>query len=144
MDLENEKRQIQSLIAAKIKLIYNRNIDELLANYAADVVSFDLMSPLQNNGIAPMKKRLENWFAGYKSPIKQETANLKIMVSEEIAYSHCLTRTFGINSNGEEMDMWYRTTTGYKKENGRWLITHDHNSEPIDMETGKAMFGLKP
>jgi ketosteroid isomerase-like protein len=42
------------------------------------------------------------------------------------------------------MDMWYRTTTFYKNIDGKWLITHEHVSDPIDMETGKVIFDLQP
>jgi hypothetical protein len=27
---------------------------------------------------------------------------------------------------------------------GKWLITHEHDSEPFDMETFKALLDLKP
>jgi uncharacterized protein (TIGR02246 family) len=139
------EQEIKDLIDAKIRAIYERDIEGLLSNYPPDVVTFDLMSPLQNNTRDAIKKRLESWFAGYESPISQEIACLEIAVSGDVAFSHCLTRTYGTNAKGEDMDMWYRTTNGYRKTGGnRWFITHEHNSEPIHMETGMAMFDLKP
>ena len=143
-NLSASRQEIKNLLDAKIKAIYDRDLEGLLSNYPPDVVTFDLMSPLQNNTRDAIKKRLENWFAGYESPISQEIANLEIAVSGDIAYSHCLTRTYGTNAKGEDMDMWYRTTDGYRKIDGKWFITHEHNSEPINMETGMAMFDLKP
>jgi uncharacterized protein (TIGR02246 family) len=142
-NLSAAQQEIKDLIDAKIKAVYNRDAEGLLANYPADVVTFDLMSPLQNNTRDAIEKRLESWFAGYESPISQEVANLEVTVSGDIAYSHCLTRTNGTNAKGDNMDMWYRTTYCYRKAGGKWLITHEHNSEPIDMKTGMAMFDLK-
>lgn len=42
------------------------------------------------------------------------------------------------------MDMWSRWTVFLKKIDDRWLIAHEHVSVPIDMETEKAMWDLKP
>jgi uncharacterized protein (TIGR02246 family) len=144
INLSASQQEIKNLLDAKIKAVYDRDMEGLLSNYPPDVVTFDLMSPLQNNTRDAIKNRLESWFAGYESPISQEIGNLKIAVSGDIAYSHCLTRTYGTNAKGEAMDMWYRTTDGYRNIDGKWFITHEHNSEPINMETGMAMFDLKP
>ena len=37
-----------------------------------------------------------------------------------------------------------RVTVGYRKTGGKWLVTHEHVSMPIDMKTGKAPTDLKP
>ena len=139
-----EQDQIQAIIDKKIIGIYNRDEHAVLSVYAPDVVSFDLAPPLQNKGIAGVKKRLQGWFASYMGHITQKVADVKIMVDQEIAFSHSLTRTFGTSIQGEEQDMWYRTTTCYKKTMGQWLIVHEHTSDPVDFETGKILFDLKP
>jgi hypothetical protein len=35
-------------------------------------------------------------------------------------------------------------TAGYRKTGGKWLVTHEHVSMPVDMKTGKSPAGLKP
>jgi ketosteroid isomerase-like protein len=47
-------------------------------------------------------------------------------------------------TGGQEIDIWLRATVGYRKTDGRWLVVHEHVSVPIDMESGKALFDLKP
>ena len=37
-----------------------------------------------------------------------------------------------------------RVTDGYRKINGKWLITLEHVSVPVDLETGKADINSKP
>jgi hypothetical protein len=37
-----------------------------------------------------------------------------------------------------------RVTDGYRKINGKWLITQEHVSVPVDLETGKADLTSKP
>jgi ketosteroid isomerase-like protein len=46
--------------------------------------------------------------------------------------------------NGQKSDFWLRWTACYRKANGKWLITHEHVSVPVDMESGKALLDLKP
>jgi ketosteroid isomerase-like protein len=60
-----------------------------------------------------------------------------------VAFSHYLTRC-GAIENGEEKASWMRVTVGYRKTNGKWIIVHEHFSAPFDMESGKALFDLKP
>jgi ketosteroid isomerase-like protein len=142
MEAHTAHAEIRELIDDKIIAVYNRDEKALLAKYAPGVITYDLAAPLQNN--AGLEERLQQWFASYMGHINQEVANVEIAAGEDIAYSHCLMRTWGTSVKGEEQDMWYRVTSCYKKEGGEWRITHEHISEPIDMENGKALFTLKP
>jgi ketosteroid isomerase-like protein len=144
---ESERVDIQEILAViedRINAIYEKDEQRVLANYAPNIISFDLAPPLKSIGIDTIKKRLQNWFAIYQGHINQEVTGVEIEGSCDMAHSHCLTRTHGTSIQGEEMDMWYRTTTFYKNIHGKWLITHEHISDPIDMETGKVIFDLKP
>ena len=106
-----EQDQIQAIIDKKIIGIYNRDEHAVLSVYAPDVVSFDLAPPLQNQGIAGIKKRLQGWFASYMGHITQKVADVKIMVDQEIAFSHSFNPHF-----------WHKHTgrgTGY-------VVPHHH------------------
>lgn len=139
-----EREHIQFIIDQRIKAIYGRDEHQILSFYSPQVTTFDFAPPLQNNGIAAIKQRLENWLASYAGHISQEVSDVHIEVSGNMAYSYCLTRTYGTSIKGEETDMWYRTTTCYKKGTTGWQIVHEHMSDPVDFRTGKVMFSLEP
>jgi hypothetical protein len=40
--------------------------------------------------------------------------------------------------------MWVRWTACFRKLDGRWLVTHEQVSVPIDMESGGALLDLEP
>jgi hypothetical protein len=40
--------------------------------------------------------------------------------------------------------MWVRMATCYCKIDGKWMVTHEHQSVPFDAESGKALLDLKP
>jgi ketosteroid isomerase-like protein len=144
VNASTDREQIKAIIDKKIIGIYNRDEYAVLSVYSPGVVSFDFAPPLQNKGIDAIKKRLQGWFASYMGHITQKINDLHITIDGNIAFSHSLTRTYGTGIKGEELDMWYRTTTCYKKTKGQWLIVHEHISDPVDFETGKILFDLKP
>jgi hypothetical protein len=46
--------------------------------------------------------------------------------------------------DGAKIEMWSRATNGFRKVDGKWLVTHGHSSEPFDTASGKALVDLKP
>ena len=40
--------------------------------------------------------------------------------------------------------MWWRATAGYRRTDGKWIVTHQHASVPFDVASGKASLDLKP
>ena len=99
------------------------------------MVSFDFEPPLQHVG-ADAKRR--NWvaaFAAYERPLGYEIHDLTIAVGDEVAFTHSLNRISGTLKNGSRTDFWLRATTGLRKIDGNWLITHDQVSVPLDFES---------
>ena len=58
--------------------------------------------------------------------------------------NHGLSRVTGMLKSGQDVDMWFRMTLGFRRIVGRWLVVHDYGSDPFDPENGKASLGLKP
>ncbi|MBL4678614.1 MAG: nuclear transport factor 2 family protein [Mucilaginibacter sp.] len=106
-----EREQIQSIIDRRMLAVYGRDEQLIMSFYSPQVTTFDFSPPLQNNGLAAVKVRLEKWLASYAGHIHQEVSDVHVEVSGNMAYSYCLTRTYGTSVNGQEQDMWYRTTT---------------------------------
>lgn len=79
-----------------------------------------------------------------EGPLGIEMRDLKIVADNEAAFCHCLNHFTGKEASGKEIDVWMRATVCYRKIDGRWLAVHEHISVPIDMESGKALFDLKP
>ena len=99
--------------------------------------------PLQAD--APLKKSLEEWFQTFRGPIGYEIHNLKITVGGDVTFCHSLNRISGQRTNSEDTDIWVRETIGLRKIDGRWLITHEHESVPFYMDgSNRAAVDLKP
>ena len=134
--------EIRELIDARAKAIREKNANAILSTYAPDVVMYNLAPPLQTRG--PDRKMLETWFASYQGAMGCEKRDLNISASDSVAFCNYLFRITGTSTEGKAEDMWVRATLGFNKTGGQWLITHEHNSEPFDMQTFKALLDLKP
>jgi ketosteroid isomerase-like protein len=64
-------------------------------------------------------------------------------VDGDVAFCHFLYRVSGTTANGK-IGMWVRATVCLRRIDGRWLITHEHDSVPFEPETGKAALDLQP
>jgi ketosteroid isomerase-like protein len=136
--------QIRGLIEDKVNAVRAKDVDRATFNYAPDVLSFDVIDPLQYIGADAIKKRLGDWFSSFQNSIGFEISDLSITVGGDVAFSHSLNHVSATKTDGVKLDMWWRETACYRKLDGRWQITHQHTSVPFDMESGKASLDLKP
>ena len=138
------EEEVRALIDATVKACRAKDARALMACYAPDVVAFDLIQPLRYEGSDQVAKRAGQWFSSYEGPIEYELHDLKITFCNEAAFGYSLNHVIGITTEGQKVDMWWRATLCCAPRDGKWLITHAHNSEPFDMETGLASVDLKP
>lgn len=76
--------------------------------------------------------------------IRQEIDYLTISASSDLATAHMLIRAGGTLKTGRVVDYWVRVSNFCERSTGRWLITHEHVSLPVDMKTGKVVMDLVP
>jgi uncharacterized protein (TIGR02246 family) len=140
----NREAEIRALMEERVAAIRDKNVERLIGGYAPDVVSFDVVEPLQYIGSDEIRKRMEEWFATFQGAIDIENSNLSIDAGEDVAYCHSLSHVSATTMDGGQLDMWWRETVCYRKIDGKWLITHQHSSVPFNVENGKASLDLKP
>ena len=122
--------QIRECIDASAGAIRAKDLNALMAHYAPDVVTFDLM-PLQSQGVDAYRKNFEAWFASVQGPIDYETHDLRLTTRDDVAFCHYLGRVKSTRATGEKTDYWVRVTAGLQKMNGEWMVTHEHVSVPF-------------
>ena len=142
MTTDNEDK-IRAAIEARADAIRNKDVPGVTPHFTEDSVGFSLAPPLQTK--APLKADLKDWFATFRGPIGLEMRDLKITAGEDVAYCHSLTHLSGEKVDGEKTDVWLRETLCFQNIDGRWLITHTHESVPFYMDGSfKAAIDLKP
>jgi ketosteroid isomerase-like protein len=125
-----------------------RDVTRLLALYAPEAVSFTLAPPLQQGPDTPYgtPEGIEAWFATFDSPVEIFYRDPIVVTEGDVAFVHCLTRmTATPTGSPEPFSLWLRSTFGLRRIEGRWLITHRHESTPFHMDGSfRAATELQP
>ena len=136
--------ETRALMENWLSAVRAQDIQGIVSHYASDILAFDAVSQLQFKSVDAYRKHWETCLAMCSGPMIFEIHDLNIVAADDLAFSHYLTRCDAKEENGEGKAPWMRVTVGYRKTNGKWMIVHEHFSAPFDMESGKALFNLKP
>ena len=139
-----DEAQIRALIDNRVKAVRDKDVNEAISSMAPDIVSFDVVNPFRQMGSDASKKRAEDWFSSFEGSIGYEIADLSITAGDNVAFSHCLSHVSATKADGGQLDMWWRTTVCFGKIDEKWMVMHEHNSVPFDVESGKAVLDFKP
>ena len=139
-DEVNIRQRIDKLVEA----IRAMSLEGVMSIYAPNIVSFDIVPPLQHVGAEAKRKNWIDAFAMYQHPLDYEIRDLTITVGDDVAFAYSLNRISGTLKNGNRTDFWLRSTTCFRRIDGNWLIVHDQVSVPLDLESSRALMNLKP
>jgi ketosteroid isomerase-like protein len=141
-----DAEQIGHLLDAYAAAIRAKDAPATVACYARDAVAFDLAPPLR---IAPDAVRdpryIQQWFDTWDGPIETEGRDLQLVAGDDVAYGFELRHMTGTKTDGETVDLWFRSTACLRKDDGGWKIAHVHNSVPFAMDgSDRALLDLEP
>jgi ketosteroid isomerase-like protein len=139
-----DEADIRQRIDKLAEAIRAMNLEGVMSIYRPDLLSFDIVPPLQHVGAEAKRKNWVDAFAMYQRPLGYEIRDLTICLNTDIAFGHSLNRISGTLKNGNRSDFWLRSTTCFRKIDGNWLIVHDQASVPLDLESGRALLNLEP
>ena len=89
---KTEEARIRQQIDSFVKAFRSRDVNLMMSLYAPDMVSFDIVPPLQDLGSDVYRKVWEETFALFLNPIDIEICDLKIITDNDVAFSHKLLR----------------------------------------------------
>lgn len=144
--MHSDEDEIRTLIAERVEAMRAKDAARAVATLTSDVVSFELAPPLS---LGPKESRDEMamaaWLDGWEGPVEIEVAELEIAASGEVGWSRSLNRLTGTLKGGRKVDMWMRSTLGFRKRDGEWKIAHGHSSVPFLMDGSfRAAVDLRP
>ena len=140
----NSEATIRAIIKARADAVRAGDVEALMADVADDVVTFDVVDPLRREGKTSSRERAAQWLESYDKPPNWENRDVNVTTDGDMAFCYGLSRVTGTLKTGSAIDMWFRTTLGFRRTGGFWQIIHDHGSVPFDPESGKASLALAP
>ena len=141
-----DEAEIRTLINDLTEKLRAKDVTGVMSRYASEKVQFLLAPPLQYAGTNAIKAEdLAEWFSSFDGAIGYEVHGLQVAVGNQVAFCHALSRMSGTKIDGAKADLWLRWTLGFRKIEGRWKITHEHESVPFYMDgSDRAALDLKP
>ena len=135
---------LTGLIRDRIAAVRARDVEALAEQFAEDVVIFDAVGRLRDQGRGAEVSRLETWFGSYQDDLSLGIRDIEIVAGDGVAFGHYLFRVTGTMVDGTEVSMWLRATAGFREFEDGWRIVHEHSSVPFDGATGEVLVGLEP
>lgn len=141
-----QRDEVFQTLESFAEAIREGDIKHIMSFYSDDMISYDMMPPLEFTDKGKYQKIWEECFTSYfKFPIHFDYEKQKISVEGDVAFAHALVHMSGDPlKDGERIDMWMRNTTCLKKSGDKWQIVHEHNSVPLDKDSSKGLMELRP
>jgi ketosteroid isomerase-like protein len=134
--------QIRQLMEDVSEAVRTRDMETILSAYADDLVLYDVRDALKTNKEG-LRKSWQECFDSSRE-FSYKIKDLKLQVSEDAAFSFCLSHCTGVTTDQKPIDIWVRVTSCYAHRQGEWQVVHEHVSDPGDFMTGKILQDLKP
>ena len=131
--MPDDQQQIRTLIERWADAVHATDLDTVLADHSDDIVMFDVPPP--DDGVRGIEAYRETWppfFEWQARGASFELVELDVTAGEDVAYAHALLRCGMPKELAERPERRLRLTLGLRKQDGRWLVAHEHHSYPLD------------
>jgi uncharacterized protein (TIGR02246 family) len=129
--MSEDVAQIRTLIEKWAKAVHIGDLDGVLADHATDIVMFDVPPP--EDGVRGIQAYRETWpgfFEWQREGAVFEIVSLDVIAGEDVAYAYALLRCGTPEELASDPDNRLRLTLGLRKQDGRWVVAHEHHSFP--------------
>jgi uncharacterized protein (TIGR02246 family) len=134
--MANDAQQIRTLIENWADAVRRGDMDGVLANHSRDIVMFDVPPPYEGaRGIDAYRETWPQFFEWQAQGGSFEIVSLDVTAGDEVAYAHALLRCGTQRDLADNPELRLRLTIGLRKEDGRWVVAHEHHSYP-DLAAG--------
>jgi uncharacterized protein (TIGR02246 family) len=131
--MPNDEQQIRVLIERWAGAVHGGDLDTVLADHSDDIVMFDVPPP--DDGVRGIDAYRETWppfFEWQARGASFEIVELDVTAGDDVAYAHALLRCGMPEELVERPERRLRLTLGLRREDGRWVVAHEHHSFPLD------------
>ena len=129
--MSEDVAQIRTLIEKWANAVHIGDLDGVLADHATDIVMFDVPPP--EDGVRGIEAYRETWpgfFEWQREGAVFEIVSLDVIAAEDVAYAYALLRCGTPEELASDPDNRLRLTLGLRKQDGRWVVAHEHHSFP--------------
>jgi uncharacterized protein (TIGR02246 family) len=138
------EQELRELVEERVAAVRAKDPAPLADRLDPDLIAFGALPPLHSRGSVAVADQTQAWFDAYASDIGYEVRELHVTSDGDLGFCSFPYHVTGTLAADDEVDMWVRATLCCRRTDGRWLITHDHESVPFDPASGQALISLAP
>jgi uncharacterized protein (TIGR02246 family) len=130
--MADDETQIRALIERWAAAVHAGDMDTVLADHADDIVMFDVPPP--NDGVRGIDDYRDVWppfFEWQRQGASFEIVSLDVTAGSDVAYAHALLLCGTPEELRQDPQNRLRLSFGLRKEQGRWVVAHEHHSFPL-------------
>ena len=129
----SDEADIRALITRWVDAVQRRELDEVVAHHADEIVMFDVPPP--HRGVRGMAEYRDSWgpFFDWQRGADGifELVELNVEAGTDVAFAYALLRC-GTPADFEANPAnRLRVTVGLRKVAGQWTVVHEHHSFPM-------------
>jgi uncharacterized protein (TIGR02246 family) len=125
--------EIRTLIHDWAAAVHEGDMETVLAGHADDIVMFDVPPPHDGvRGIAAYRETWPPFFGWQAQGASFQIVDLDVTAGDDVAFAHALLRCGMPEELAEHPERRLRLTLGLRREDGRWVVAHEHHSFALD------------
>ncbi|GAA5078895.1 YybH family protein [Nocardia iowensis] len=129
--MSDDEKKIRVLIERWAAAVHAGDLDTVLADHAPDIVMFDVPPPDEGlRGIDAYQAAWPGFFEWQAQGATFEIVSLDVTAGADVAFAHALLLCGTADDFAKDPGRRLRLTLGLRKENGRWIVAHEHHSFP--------------
>ncbi|MFD6161070.1 YybH family protein [Nocardia sp. NPDC060256] len=131
--MSDDEKTIRVLIERWAAAVHAGDLAAVLADHAPDIVMFDVPPPNEGlRGIDAYQAAWPGFFEWQAQGATFEIVSLDVTAGTDVAFAHALLLCGTAEDFAKDPGRRLRLTLGLRKENGRWIVSHEHHSFPDD------------
>jgi uncharacterized protein (TIGR02246 family) len=127
----DDRAEIEELLRRWVAAVHAGDLDTVLADHADDIVLFDVPPP--DEGVRGLDGYRDTWppfFEWQRTGASFEIVELDVTAGADVAYAWALLRCGSAEELAAHPANRLRLTVGLRKQDGRWVVAHEHHSFP--------------
>ncbi|WFF05828.1 nuclear transport factor 2 family protein [Micromonospora sp. WMMD1076] len=130
--MPSNDEQIRAVVERWAAAVHHGDLAAVLADHAEDIVMFDVPPPYE--GVRGLDAYREVWppfFRWQAQGASFEIESLDVVAGEDVAFAYALLRCGTPGDFVAHPENRLRLTLGLRKQEGLWVVTHEHHSFPL-------------
>jgi uncharacterized protein (TIGR02246 family) len=127
--MTGEEAAVRAVFDRWAQAVRDEDLEGIRANHDPNMLMFDVPPPFVSRGIEEYMATWQTFFQWQAKPVMFEFRDVTITAGSDVAFATAIGRC-GDTSSGQRVELDFRLTVGFRKQDGEWRVMHEHHSIP--------------